>query len=169
MISEVLNRLRERAPPAARPMALACAGVLLAGVLTPAAGLGQQGGNPFAALDRQADIHDQTGTGWGPEARSCLQARNFSGVVASDDRQVTLRFGDDTFYRVGLTKACPALAMSGAKVAGVTRSTGGMICDAYDVQLRVVSGDGTVSHCTGASLTPMTTADVKAASSPTGG
>lgn len=194
MISKVLNHLRRRAAPLARPLALTCGGVLLAGVLAPGAVLAQSQGPgglvipggggyaippsavpsvPISPYYQSAappwnqpptNIQDGYGNGWGPEGRRCLQARMLSGVVASDDRQVILRFGGDTFYRVRLTKACPALTMSGANVAGVTRSTGGMICDAYDVQLKVVAGDGTVNHCGAATLKRMTTAQVKAAS-----
>jgi hypothetical protein len=203
MICKVLNHLRRRAAPSARPLALACAGALSAGVLAPGAVLGQQGGlvvpggggyavpqsfvpsvpiSPYYQSatyppnqapniqDMQNSDRNRYGTNYRPpEANTmCVQARTLTGVVASDDRQVILRFGRDAFYRVRLSKACPALLMGGANVAGVTRSTGGLICDAYDVQLKVVAGDGTVNRCGGATLKRMTVAQVQAASRPTG-
>ena len=176
----------------ARPSAAAaCAGVLLAAVLIPATVLGQAGPPtmtipggggwaipmsavpsgpvyPWAGQNTTAepDTHYGNGDGFQGNGRACLQAHMLSGVVASDDRQVILRFGRDDFYRVRLSKACPALVMTGANVAGVTRSTGGIICDAYDIQLKVVAGDGSVSHCTGATLKRMTTPQIAAASAP---
>ena len=188
MNSKVLNRL-------GRPSAAAaCAGGLLAGVLIPATVLGQApptmtipGGGGWAIpqsavftgpiypwgvptwpREPQQDHAGGYYGGWDPQANGsvCLRGPLLSGVVASDDRQVILRFGRGDFYRVRLTKACPALVMTGANVAGVTRSTGGIICNAYDVELKVVAGDGSVSHCTGATLKRMTTAQVAAASAP---
>ena len=127
---------------------------------------------PWAGPSSQQPLEDHGGGyygGWGPQGygSTCLRARTLSGAVASDDRQVILRFGRDALYRVRLTKACPALLMRGANVAGVTRSTGGMICNAFDVELKVVAGDGSVSRCTGATLRRMTTGQVSSASAPT--
>ena len=205
MISKILNQLWRSSAATARrpdrrgavaPLALACFGVLLGGVLAPKTALGQGGlvipggggyaippqnmpqgvpispyyqPNPFGQqYDRQQGVDDGYGRSLPPQVnRTCLQARTLSGVVASDDREVILRFGRDGLYRVRLTKACPALLMPGANVAGVTRSTGGMICNPYDVELKVVAGDGSTSRCTGATLSRMTAAQVKAASAPT--
>ena len=191
MISKVLKHL-QRSPTGA-----ACASVLLAGVLAPGAVLGQApptitipGGGGYAIPQSsvpsvpispyyqsaappwgQGEFRPDLQTGFGgnfsPGSKTCLPGRMLSGIVASDDREVILRFGRDSLYRVRLSKACPALLMSGASVAGVTRSTGGIICDAYDVQLKVVAGDGSVSHCAAASLHRMTTAQIQAASGPT--
>ena len=166
-------------------LALTCAGVLSASVLAPGMVLAQYQMpspnpmttppgtpvgppgytpyNPPAQLTYGANSPFQNGASGG---RDCLRARALSGVVASNDRQVILRFGGTDFYRVRLTKDCPALVQPGANVAGITRSSGGLICRPFDVELKVVAGDGAVSHCTGDTLEKMSKAEVAAASAP---
>ena len=142
--------------------ALACAGILLAGVLVPGAVLAD-----YVAPQAPGDaLTPYSAAGWGPEGSACLQAHALSGVAASNKRVVILRFGSTDFYRVRLTKDCPALLGPGTHVASVTRSTGGNICRAFDVELTVVAGDGAVSHCTGGALHRMSTAEVAAVSTP---
>ena len=186
--------LRSTRGGAATRLALACVGVLLAGVLAPKTVLGQGGlvipggggyaippsfvpsgpVNPWAPSGPppEPDTHYGPGPGPGtyfgpePDGLGCLRARALSGVVASNDREVILRFGRGVFYRVALTRACPALLGPGAHVAGVTHSSGGLICKSFDVELDVVASDGSVSHCTGDTLSKMSTAEVKTASAP---
>ncbi len=156
MTSAVPTRL---SPPR---LTLACAGVLLAGVLAPRAVLAQYSA-PQAPGDGLTPYADPA---FGPEAGpGCLQARKLSGVAVSNDREVTLRFGT-AFYRVGLTRDCPALVQRGAHVAGITRSTGGLICRPFDVELKIVAGDGAVSYCTGGALHKMSKAEVAATPAP---
>jgi hypothetical protein len=141
MISAVFHRLRRAAP--------ACAGVLLAGAMVPGASVAQ-----YQAPQAPGDgLTPYSAPAWGPEGGArCLQAHALSGVAASNDREVLLRFGRDIFYRVRLTRACPALLEPRAHVSSATRSTGGLICNPFDLELDIVAGDGSVSHCTGAAI-----------------
>lgn len=178
MISKGLDELGPTI--AMRRLGLAGAGAMVAGLLAPQAVLAQaQGWSPPPISPMSSFLESQqspapvpplygSGTNTGADGSECLYARMLSGVVASDDRRVILRFGADAFYRVRLTKACPALVTRGANVAGVTRSTGGMICNPFDIQLKIVGGDGSVSHCAGATLDRMTTAQVRAVSETAG-
>jgi hypothetical protein len=194
MICGVLDHLRPSASAAAprscrggalmRP-GLACVGVLLAAALSPGAVLAQYqmpspapmtsppntpvgppGYTPYNPPANLTYGDSSPFTNAGPEGQGCLRARALSGVVASNPREVILRFGGNAFYRVRLAKDCPALVKPGANVAGVSRSTGGVICGSYDVVLKVVAGDGSVSRCGAATLSKMSAAEVKAASAP---
>jgi len=168
-------------------LGLACAGLLLAGVLAPRPVVAQTyipaaaapmppysmpsgpvGPPGYIPYNPPAELtYGATSPFRDSERLRCLRASALSGVVASNDREVVLRFGRDTFYRVRLTKACPALLMAGAHVAEVTHSSGGLICRPFDVELKVVAGDDSVSHCTGDTLSKMSRAEVKTASAST--
>lgn len=163
-------------------LGLAGAGVLLASVLAPNAVLAQpypgylppggafspwgvpNGGPPTAGVDYRPVYVPSDGNP--SDGNSCLRASALSGVVASNDREVILRFGGSTFYRARLTGACPSLTQPGAHVAGVARYLPAVICRPSDVKLKVVSGNGAVSRCAAETLDMMTAAQVNAASEP---
>jgi hypothetical protein len=156
------------------------AGALLAILLTPGALLAQmmsmpsRPGAPSPGADAPQGPIDPW---WRPPTEpngasnpnglpQCLRARTLSGVVASNDREVILRFGRDSFYRVRLAKACPSLVAPGSHVVGVARSSDGDICDSRDLDLRIASSDGSTSSCRADRLSKMSTAEVTAASAP---
>jgi hypothetical protein len=112
-----------------------------------------------------ANNQGYSGNSWVPQ-QQCIDGHALSGVVASNDRDVILRFGRGAFFRVRLTRACPALIQPGANVAGVTRGFGGAICRPSDVELKIVASDGSVTRCVGDTFTLMSTAEVKAAAEP---
>ncbi len=144
--------------------ALACVGVLLAGVLAPGAICAQPMAERFDSLGVVTQPVNPT---WGPpttDRGQCVQARTLSGVVASNDRDVIFRFGRAEFYRLRLTNPCPALLEPGAHVVDIKRGSTVIICDPRDMELKVAVGQGPVSRCTVDSLNRMSTAEVKAAS-----
>jgi hypothetical protein len=170
MISAVIDHLRLSTKPAARTttspshrartvmrLGLACITVMAAGA--PGAVVAQQySPRPYVPVIPYGTY------GLGLDAsqgRQCLQSSDMTGVVASNDHEVILRFGRDNFYRVRLSRACPALVGPGANVASVKSSTGGIICNGFDVKLKVVAGDGSVSSCTGDTLAKMSSSEVK--------
>ena len=128
------------------------------GPITPWGAAGVSRGQPG-----QPDTYHGPQTGPEVDGAGCLRGRTLSGVVASNDREAILRFGRASFYRVRLTRACPALLAPGAHVAGVTRSSGGLICNPFDVELKVVAANGAVSRCTGDTLRRMSATQVSAA------
>jgi hypothetical protein len=155
--------------------------ILIASVLAPSVVFGQQGGlvlpggggyaipqsavpsgpvSPYAPPSGPPNIQDGYGKAFGFQdgGRRCLQASTLSGVVASNDREAILRFGRDSFYRVRLSKACPALAAPGAHVTSVAR--GRDICSSGDVELKVASDDGSITSCPASSLNRMGGAEV---------
>jgi len=160
---------------------LTCA-VLLTAVLAPAAVLAQAvgnvstGGYPASAPaapnwsgssgsgDALMPYGGLDGAAPGSNA-SCLRASALSGVVASNDREAILRFGQNAFFRLRLSKACPALLQQGAHVVSVTRG-GTDICEPDDVELRVAAVDGSISRCGAADFRKMSAAQVKGASAP---
>jgi hypothetical protein len=161
---------------AKRRLALACAGVLSVNVLAPSAILAQYAPGSFAvgpggvvaptngSAFLSPPAGENQGYAYNPSGSPrCLPARALSGVVASDDRKVILRFGSNVFYRLRLTRACPALIAPGAHVVGVTRGNGADICGADDVELRVAADDGSVSRCNVDRMSRMSQAEIQAA------
>ncbi len=145
--------------------ALACIGVLLTGVLAPRAVLAQSMADRMAGMGASSPAVN-TGPWTAPYANGaqCFPARALSGVVASDARDVILRIGRADFYRLRLTRACPALLEPGAHVDIQSGPT--IICGPADLELRVAAGDGPVSRCAADTLSRMSMAEVKAASAP---
>ncbi len=143
---------------------LACVGVLFAVVLAPGALLAQTAAERMSGLGVSPQPVSPQGIPSG-QGLQCLQARALSGVVASNDRDVILRFGRADFYRLGLGKACPALLEPGAQVVDIEHGSN-LICVARDVELKVVAGDGAVSRCAAHSLNRMSKAELAAAGAP---
>ncbi len=145
---------------------LACLGVLAAVALAPAAVLAQEvipppspalGSNPWQGANPSPMGSEAFGPGGATQ--QCLQPRALSGAVASNDRDVILRFGRDVFYSVRLARACPALLEAGAHVVNIQRRSE-LICRADDMELAVAAGDGQVSRCRVASMSRMSTAEL---------
>ena len=144
--------------------ALACVGVLLAVAMAPGALLAQ-------TMDERILGATDTTPPFNPgpsvppasgDPGQCLEPRALSGVVAPNDRDVILRFGRADFYRLKLTRACPALVEPGAQVVSIQRDSAA-VCLARDMELKVVVGDGLVSRCGVRSLDRMSKADLAAA------
>ena len=144
---------------------LACVGVLFAVVLAPGALLAQTAADRMNGLGVSPQPVNPQGIPASFGQGQCLQARALSGVVASNDRDVILRFGRADFYRLKLTSACPALVEPGAQVVDIEHGSN-LICVARDVELKVVAGDGAVSRCAAHSLNRMSKAELAAAGAP---
>ena len=144
--------------------ALACVGVLLTVGLAPGALFAQTlDERILGAVDTTPPFNPGPSVppaSGGPQ--QCLEPRALSGVVASDDRDVILRFGRAEFYRLKLTRACPALVEPGAQVVSIQRDSAA-VCLARDMELKVVVGDGLASRCGVRSLDRMSKGDVAAA------
>jgi hypothetical protein len=105
-------------------------------------------------------------SGWGPEANlgpsPCVPASALSGMASSDELHAIIRFGKNRYYRLRLSKACPALLEEGAHVVSATRGPA-LICEPDDVELKVVSRDGSISRCPIYDMNRMHTAEAAAA------
>jgi|WetSurMetagenome_2_1015567.scaffolds.fasta_scaffold233487_1 hypothetical protein len=146
--------------------ALVCVGVLLAGVLGQGAVLAQSrmaGGGAASMPPTPYDAPSYGSQFPHSEGPVCLPARALSGVVASNDHEVILRFGRADFYRLRLTRACPALVAPGAHVVGIAGA-----CSASYMELKVAGADGSVSRCAAGAPRQMSAAEVNAASAPAG-
>jgi hypothetical protein len=161
----------------ARPV-LVCFGALMVGGLAPSAVLAQVpaslppnmsgGAQGYSAFNPVQVAPYGTGTASGASYRLvCAKAEALTGVEASNDHEAILRFGGGGFFRVGLSKACPALVAPGAHVVGVSRGAR-VLCEPVDVQLKVAAADGTISKCSAATLSWVNAGEATAAFAPAG-
>jgi hypothetical protein len=155
---------------------MVCIAALLAGALAPGPILAQVsaslpqnmsgGAQGYSAFNPAQVAPYGTSTGSGASYRfMCAKAGALTGVAASNDREAILRFGGGGFFRVRLSKACPALMEPGAHVVGVSRGAQ-LLCEPEDVQLKVAAVDGTISKCSVSTLSWENASDVTAPFTP---